>query len=106
MDFSLIFNNLPDAVCVVDVQGNTIQSSDLFQETIVKTGPGINFVADVIHQQHKSQYDIALEQVRSDFRLGIRRHFSLGLLKTLTISQKFQQCETTFCYPFDFNDCS
>lgn len=96
MDFSVIFNNLPDAVCVVDALGNIIQSSDLFQETFVKSGLAVNFVADVIHQQHRSQYDIALEQVRSGFRLGTKRYVSLGFLKTLTISQKFQQCEVTF----------
>lgn len=99
MDFSVIFRNLPDAVCVVDNLGNIIQSSDLFQETFVNSGLSINFVNDVLHQQHRSEYDIALEKVKSDFRLGTKRCVSLGLLKTLTISQKFQQCEVMFLNP-------
>jgi hypothetical protein len=100
MDFSVIFSNLPDAVCVVDALGNIIHSSDLFQQTFVKSGLSINFVADVIHQQHRSRYYITLEQVRSDYSLGTKRYVSLGLLKTLTISQKFQQCEINFLNPF------
>ena len=92
IDYSEVFDCLPDAVCVVDTAGNIISSNVVFKTTILNC-PNCGFVTDILHSQHLEKYDMSIQKLRSNHQNGIREPLELGALKTLTISKEFQLCE-------------
>ena len=94
MNFVSIFDNLPDAVCVVDELGLILESNRQFKKTITKSVAAVNFPSDVLHQQHQHEYCAVLERMVADRLAGNREPFSLGPMRTLTTSVKSKQCKS------------
>ena len=92
IDYSEVFDFLPDAVCIVDTVGNIISSNAAFK-TIILNCPNCGFVTDIIHSQHLEKYDMSIKKLQSNRQNGIMERLELGALKTLTISKEFNLCE-------------
>ena len=105
VDHSEIFNNLPDAVCIIDVVGNIQVSNNQFKRTIVNSAGGVNLLGDIIHAQHQEEYGLTIEKLQADYLIGTNKTLKLGVMKTLTMTRESQSCKSTFAfarrfYPF------
>ena len=94
MNFFSIFDNIPDAVCIVDELGLILESNRHFKKIISESSAALNFPSDVIHQQHQHEYCALQERITSDRLAGNDEPFSLGVMKTLTTSVKSRQCKS------------
>ena len=102
MNFVSIFDNLPDAVCVVDELGLILERNSYFKETISNSVAALNFPSDVLHQQHQHDYCAVLERIVSDRLAGNDERYSLGMMKSLTASLKSQQCKSQYQFQKNF----
>lgn len=96
MNFVSIFDNLPDAVCVVDELGLILESNRCFKKTVTKSVAAVNFPSDVLHQQHQHEYCAVLERMVSNRLTGNEEPLSLGVMRTFTMSVKSQQCRSQY----------
>jgi hypothetical protein len=88
-----IFNELPDAVCIIDSVGNVQRSNIQFEKLILKSVAAVNFLTDVLHSQHQEKIGLTMENMQTD---GIAENHGcrvLGVLNTLTMSERSQKCK-------------
>lgn len=88
-----LFDYHPDAVFIMDMQGNIEQSNIQFQKTVSKTSLGVNFLVDILHSQHEEKFGMIIEQMQADAVIDSHKCMSLGVLKTLTMSTDTHQCK-------------
>jgi hypothetical protein len=88
-----IFNQLPDAVCIIDSVGNVQRSNLQFERIIVKSAAAVNFINDVLHSQHQEKIGLTMKNLQTDGIAGNHGFRALGVLNTLTMSERSQQCK-------------
>jgi len=86
MENSDIFNRLPDAICIIDRNGNIQRSNIQFERKIIRSTAVVNFFNDILHSQHQEQIGLTLEDMqKTNPESNACR--ALGLLNTVTMSE-------------------
>jgi PAS domain-containing protein len=93
MENSDIFNQLPDAVCIIDSVGNVQRCNLQFQKIILKSAASVNFINDVLHSQHEEKIGLTMENLPTEGTAENHGFRALGVLSTLTMSERSQQCK-------------